>query len=59
MSKAFDDYIAKGVFPTFHNAEALKDLSDKINNTQVLLIFTNEDLGRVTEITSKFISNNF
>jgi large subunit ribosomal protein LP0 len=55
MSKAFDDYIAKGVFPTFHNAEALKDLSDKINNTQVLLIFTNEDLGRVTEITSKFI----
>jgi large subunit ribosomal protein LP0 len=55
MSKAINDYVAKGVFPSFHTAESLTQLADTIVNTQVLLIFTNEDLGRVTEVTSKFI----
>lgn len=55
MTKALDNYIAAGKFPSFHNKEALAALREKICNFQCLLIFTNEDLGRVTEVTSKFI----
>lgn len=33
----------------------MKQLSDAINNIQALLIFTNEEIGKITEITSKFI----
>ena len=30
-------------------------MADSINNIQALLIFTNEEIGKITEITSKFI----
>jgi large subunit ribosomal protein LP0 len=33
----------------------LKQLSDVINNIQVLIIFTNEELSKITEITTKFV----
>ena len=55
MSKAISNFVEKGNIPSFHNKETLLQLSDKIANLQSLLIFTNEDLGRITEITSKFI----
>jgi large subunit ribosomal protein LP0 len=55
MSKAFDHYLEAGNIPAFHNAESLKSLSEQINHIQGLLIFTNEDLSKVTQVTSKFI----
>jgi len=55
MSKAFDHYLEAGNIPAFHNKETLKSLSEEIHHIQSLLIFTNEDLGKVTEVTSKFI----
>lgn len=55
MSKAILDSVAGGKLPSFHNADSLTFLADKIVHTQVLLIFSNEDLGKITEITSKFI----
>jgi len=55
MSKAIDHYIEAGNVPSFHNADRLRELSEQIHHIQSLIIFTNEDLGRVTEITSKFI----
>ena len=55
MSKAFEHYIDANQIPAFHNKDTLKALADQINHIQSLLIFTNEDLGKITEVTSKFI----
>jgi large subunit ribosomal protein LP0 len=55
MNKAITTYIKAGDFPSFHTIEGLTALNDKICNLQCLLIFTNEEVGKVTDITSKFI----
>jgi large subunit ribosomal protein LP0 len=55
MNKAITTYIKAGDFPSFHTKEGLNALNDKICNLQCLLIFTNEEVGKVTDITSKFI----
>jgi large subunit ribosomal protein LP0 len=49
------DYIDNDKVAKHHNKEGLSQLMEKIANIQVLIIFTNEDLGKITEITSKFI----
>lgn len=54
MTFAIKDYL-KGKVPTHHNKEALTKIVDVINNMQTMLIFSNEELSKVTEITSKFL----
>lgn len=55
MVKAFKHFVENEKIPSFHNKDTLLELADKICSLQALLIFTNEDLGKVTEVTSKFI----
>lgn len=38
-----------------HTVEGLNGLSSVINNMQALLIFSNEELSKITEITAKFL----
>jgi large subunit ribosomal protein LP0 len=53
--KSLNDYIESGKMAKHHSRDGLAQLNEKISNIQVLIIFTNEDLSKVTEITSKFI----
>jgi len=55
MSKAIDHFVEAGNLPSFHNGDRLREISEQIHHIQSLVIFTNEDLGRVTEVTSKFV----
>jgi len=55
MTKAINEYINLGKIPTHHSIDGLKGVVDIIHDMQTLLIFTNEELGKITEITSKFI----
>lgn len=57
MTKAITTYIEKNSnnFPSHQNAEGLRSVIDSIKNMQTLLIFTNEDISKITEITQKFI----
>ncbi len=57
MLKAIENYLSeKGAnLPAFHTAEGLRHLGDSVNNLQALLIFTNEEIGKINEVTSKFI----
>jgi large subunit ribosomal protein LP0 len=57
MTKAIHEYVdnKKSNLPAHHNVEGLRKLIDVINNMQILLIFTNEELSKITEITSKFV----
>jgi len=55
MTKAITEYIGKKDFASHHTKEGLKGVNDIINNMQTLIIFTNEELSKVTEITSKFV----
>jgi large subunit ribosomal protein LP0 len=54
MTKAINEYLTKGI-ASHHTKEGLQGVIDKINNMQTLMIFTNEELSKITEITSKFI----
>jgi large subunit ribosomal protein LP0 len=55
MTKAITEYIGKKDFASHHTKEGLKGVNDIINNMQTLIIFTNEELSKITEITSKFV----
>jgi len=55
IAKAIKEYAEKGNLPSHHDANGLKQLVEKINNMQILIIFTNQELRKITEITSKFI----
>jgi large subunit ribosomal protein LP0 len=58
MTRAINDYIEgkNGArLASHHTKEGLKAVVDVINNMQTMLIFTNEELGKITEITSKFV----
>lgn len=55
MTKAITEYIGKKDFASHHSKEGLKGVNDVINNMQTLIIFTNEELSKITEITSKFV----
>lgn len=57
MLKAFTNYLETNEkkLDKRHSVEGLQKVIDSCNNMQILLIFTNEDLSKITEITSKFI----
>jgi large subunit ribosomal protein LP0 len=56
MAKTIQEYLEKTKdLPPQHNREGLLKVQDCIKNMQILIIFTNEELSKVTEITSKFI----
>lgn len=55
MTKAMTEYLGKKDFASHHTKEGLQGVIDKISNMQTLIIFTNEELGKITEITSKFL----
>jgi large subunit ribosomal protein LP0 len=54
MTLAIKEYTSKSL-PSHHTAEGLNAVKNVIENMQVMLIFTNEELSKITEITSKFI----
>jgi large subunit ribosomal protein LP0 len=54
MTKAFDEYI-ESKLPSHHTKEGLTKLKDTISNIQCLIIFTNDDVSKINEITSKFV----
>ena len=55
MTKAITEYIAGKNFAAHHTKEGLKGVNDVINNMQTMLIFTNEEISKVSEITGKFV----
>jgi len=55
MTRAITEYMKSKNFATHHTQEGLKGVVDVINNMQTLLVFTNEELAKITEITSKFM----
>jgi large subunit ribosomal protein LP0 len=55
MTKAFQLYIEGKNFATHHNKEGLTAVKDAIFGMQTLLIFTNEEVSKITEITGKFV----
>jgi len=57
IQKAFVSYIEKNKknLPKYHTEEGLKNLSDTIHHLQTMIIFTNEELHKITEITKKFV----
>jgi len=56
MQKVLEKYIEKkDKVPKHHSVEGLKELKGVIHHLQTLLIFTNEELNKITEITSKFL----
>ena len=57
MIKSMKDYLGdeKKKLPKFHNLEGLKDLQEAIPFHQICLIFTNEDVGKINDITKQFI----
>merc|ERR1711976_474702 len=54
MTKALRYYMEAGDIAKHHNKEGLQALTDCIFGLQCLLIFTNEELSKITEITGKF-----
>ena len=54
MTKAINEYL-KGSVASHHTKEGLKGVVDAIHDMQTLIIFTNEELSKITEITSKFL----
>ena len=56
MTKSMNEYLKeKKSLPSHHTREGIQAVIDIIYGMQTLLIFTNEELGKITEITSKFI----
>jgi large subunit ribosomal protein LP0 len=55
MTRAIKEYISGKNFASHHTKEGLQGVEDVIHNMQTLLIFTNEELAKITEITSKFM----
>jgi large subunit ribosomal protein LP0 len=54
MTYAIKDFCNKSL-PSHHNLEGLNSLRNIIENMQVMLIFSNEEVGKITEITAKFV----
>jgi len=44
----------KGKLPKFHQLDGLKSLVDAVANIHTMIIFTNNDLSKVTTITNKY-----
>lgn len=57
MTKSMQDYLDKNKskLPAHHTVEGLQGVIDSVKNMQILLIFTNEDLSKITEITGKYV----
>jgi len=56
MIKAIKNYLeTKKKLPGFHTKEGLEQVIKDIPGKQISLIFTNADVSKITEITSKFI----
>jgi len=57
ITKAFSEYLKlRGdKLNKNHNVEGLNLVSDAICNMQILIIFTNEEINKITEITNKFV----
>ena len=59
MTKSIEKYLELAQqnknLPHHHNREGLLKLQDCIADMQILIIFTNEEVAKITEITSKFI----
>jgi len=57
IAKAIREYAdaKKKNLPSHLTPDGLKGIADVINNLQILIIFTNEDVSKITDITSKFI----
>ena len=54
ISKSIHEYI-ENKLASHHNKDGLLSLVSKIENIQALIIFTNEDVSKINDITSKFI----
>jgi len=56
MTKSIEKYLENTKnLPPQHNREGLLKVQDAIKNMQILIIFTNEEVNKVTEITAKFL----
>ncbi len=53
MTRAITEYMAKSIAPQ-HTKEGLENIKATIHDMQTLIIFTNEEVSKVTDITSKF-----
>ena len=53
ITKAIGDYIDNKC-ASHHNKDSLTQLKEKIENIQCLIIFTNEDVSKINDITAKF-----
>ena len=55
MTKAIDEYLKAGKVPSFHTVDGLKAVNSIIKNMQTLIIFTNQELSKIVDITSRFM----
>lgn len=55
MVKAFNDFLENGNLPSFHNREGISAITEQLCGIQCILIFSNEELSKITDITSKFV----
>jgi len=55
MTKAITEYINGKNFAPHHSKEGLKGVNDVIANMQTMLVFTNEEISKISEITAKFV----
>ena len=54
MTQAINLYIKGGV-ASHHTTKSLEQLRDTIQKMQTMVIFTNQELSKITDVTSKFV----
>jgi large subunit ribosomal protein LP0 len=51
---AVNQYLQREKIPSFHNKEQLTELTNKLPNRQLCIIFTNRDISEITKISDQF-----